>query len=151
MILNYFDIGDIFYDSCEKSLLTKMQTLENNALRCVYLSRTHMSIQKMHEEAGLLPLSDRRKLNQCTLAHKLNIKQFVFDHLKHPSLRSNTRITLTVPKANSQCFDNSFVLKSIKLWNNMPEHHKHIPPYSTKLFKIRVRKEINCNKTDFPE
>lgn len=151
MILSYFDIGDIFYYSCKQSLLNRMQTLQNNALRYVFTNKIGMTVEEMHNESGLLLLSNRRKLNQSTLAHKHNISQFVYDNLKHPSLRSNLRITLLVPRANNRCFENSFLLKGIKLWNNLSKSLKSIPIYETKLFKTRVRKEMYGSKINFPE
>lgn len=91
MVPNYFDLGDIFYDSCRKSCLNKLQTLQNNALHCIYLTTTdkRMSIQEMHKKAGLLLLEQRRKLNH-----------FKYDHIKNPSLRLSTRINLAVPRPN---------------------------------------------------
>lgn len=63
MILSYFDIGDIFYERCKKNILKKMQTLQNNALQCVYYNRKDLTVKEMHEEAGLPFLENKRKLN----------------------------------------------------------------------------------------
>lgn len=151
MVLNYFDLGDIFYDSCKKDMLKRLQTLQNSALRCVFCNNKDLSITEMHTKANLQLLSERRSLNHCTIAHKYNIENFKFDNSKCPSLRSSNRISLVIPKARNRCFEKSFVLKSIKKWNSIPELCKRIPCDETKFFKTRVKKEMMCNKLNFPE
>lgn len=150
MILSYFDLGDIFYDSCSKSMLKRLQTLQNSALRCVYCS-SKLSIDEMHTKSNLLFLSARRSLNLCTAVHKHNIVNFQFDNTKSRTLRSSTCITLTIPKVRNRTFERSFVFKGIKCWNSIPELCKRIPSDEPKLFKTRVKKELLINKLNFPE
>lgn len=131
MVLSYFDLGDIFYNSCKKSCLNKLQILQNNALRCIFLATRNsgITVQEMHKKAGLLILEQRRQLNQCAIAHKYSIEQFKFDHVRNPSLRSSTRINLAVPRPN-QCFEKCFVYSSIKTGTTYQKHLNLYPNMS---------------------
>lgn len=150
MILSYFDLGNIFYDSCNKNMLKRLQTLQNSALRCVYCN-SKLSIEEMHSRSNLLLLTDRRALDQCTSVHKHNIENFEYNNTKRRVLRSSNLITLIVPKIRNGTFERSFIFKGIKYWNSLPEHCKRIPIDEPKLFKLRVRKEMLINKFNFPE
>lgn len=89
-------------------------------------------------------------LNKTTLAHSYDIEHFMYHHLEHPALRSNTQITLYVPKPRNRCYENCFVYKSIKLWKSLREANKSTTCYETKLFKTRVRKEMENNNINIP-
>lgn len=47
-ILSFFDIGDIFYHSANKAPLAKLQSLQNKALRCIYLNDKQSSTIELH-------------------------------------------------------------------------------------------------------
>lgn len=151
MILNYFDLGDVFYNSCKKSYLNKLQTIQDNALRCIFTDSKDLNTNTMHEQAGLLRLGERRTLNQCAITHKHEIAQFSYDHNRNPSLRSSTKISLIVPRPHNRCFEKSFIYTCIKKWNGLPENLKSIPNVEVKSFKTRVRKEMDLNNINFPE
>lgn len=151
MILNYFDIGDIFYDCCKKSQLKKLQTCQNTALRCIYGNRSDLTTVSMHKEAGLLFLDDGRRIGLISQVHKYNIGKFIYEHKNLNSLRSSSRIILTAHRVNCRCYENSFVHKGITLWNSLPEYFKRMPANENKLFKTHVRKELQQNKLTFPE
>lgn len=73
-ILPYYDIGDIFYNSSQKQFLNKLQVLTNNSLRTVYMkARGEIgSIDKMHLDAKLLKLVDRRRLHLLKVSYEMN-------------------------------------------------------------------------------
>lgn len=73
-ILPYYDIGDIFYNSSQKNLLNKLQVSLNNSLRTVYLKTKGEigSVDKMHTDAKLLKLVDRRRLQLLKVSFKMN-------------------------------------------------------------------------------
>lgn len=75
-ILSYFDIGDIFYNSANINSLTKLQTLQNRALRCIYYNNSNLSTNELHVRAKLLRLQDRRDSNLAAFAHSYKLPCF---------------------------------------------------------------------------
>lgn len=73
-ILPYYDIGDIFYKSSKKQLLNNLQVLMNNSLRTVYLKSIGEtgSVDRMHTDAKLLKLADRRRLHLLKVSFKMS-------------------------------------------------------------------------------
>lgn len=153
MILNYFDIGDLFYNSCNQRDLRRMHTLQNRALRIIYYDHLQSTLDELHKRANLLWLQDRRNLNLIISAHQ---RREGFYKLKVPQQNSHTlrpaaSTNLHMPYMNNKKFENSFIIKSIRLWNQISNDLKETLPSKYHLVKTRVRKEMILNKLNFPE
>lgn len=127
MILSYYDIGDIFYNSCTKSDLKKLQTLQNRALKIVYLKNSDHTIDSLHQKADLHTLQSRRNLNLVALVHSKKIPALSQMKVSQRPTRSASRMLLAVPFSHNNKYCNSFVYKAIQLWNNLPEKLKLLP------------------------
>lgn len=108
-ILSYFDIGDVFYHSANKAPLAKRQTLQNKALRCIYLNNTGESTIELHIKSKLLTLEDRRKSNLAAIAHSWKLNCFDLCRSRDRILRSNDTRVLIKPLARSKKFERCFV------------------------------------------
>ena len=63
MILPIMEYGDIYLISASKENKNKLQKLQNKALRCALDKEKRFSTQKLHEEAKLLEVKDRRRIH----------------------------------------------------------------------------------------
>lgn len=149
MILSYFDLGDIFYNSGNLVNLKSFQSLQNKALRCIYTDHAEYSTKELHKKANLLLLHERRKLNLLTAAHSHKIPQFQLCKMSNRNLRSNNKLLLSVPFQRSHKFTKSFVVQAISLWNWLPDKLKSST--EVKLFKTWVQSELKQGKLNFPE
>lgn len=120
-ILSYFNIGDISYNSANKALLTKLQTLQNKSLRCIYHNEKNSNIMELHTKARLLTLEDRRKSNMATMAHSRKLSCFELCRNRDRVLKSNDTRILFKPLAKSRRFERCFIYQAIEIWNNCDE------------------------------
>lgn len=134
-ILHVLDQGDLFYVGTNQQLLCSLQTLQNNCLRIVYCRRNWPGVNQAHIESQLLYLTHRRN---CHLLKRAHQKAFV-----HSNLKDSARQTLTCE------YGKSYIVKSIRLWNRLPEEIKLIPDLEH--CKIRVKGEMLLNNLNFPE
>lgn len=149
-ILSYFDIGDLFYNSANKNSLTKLQTLQNKALRCIYHSDHRLSVRELHVRAKLLFLQDRRDSNLAAFAHCYKLPCFKLCENRDRLLRSNDTKVLIKPLAKCTKFEKSFVYKAIELWNNAEKELRLISDFAYKTFKLRFKQEMLNNYINFP-
>lgn len=139
MILSYYDIGEIFYDSCNKTALAKLQKLQNTALRCIFKCNYDTSIIELHSRANLVTARDRRCLNLCTTAHKREIPHFEIDKPYRLNLRSNTKTYLRTSLSRNKLYERCFINKATIFWNSLSENLKIITSDECKLFKTRLK------------
>lgn len=151
MILSYFDIGDIFYNSCNKTTLLKLQKLQNTALHCIYKCNYETPTSELHTKANLFLASDRRCLNLSAMAHKRGIPHFKIDTARRSNLRSNAKSLLEINLSRNRTYDRCFIHKAAIVWNGLTEDLKAIPPDECKLFKICLKQEMKMNNINFPE
>lgn len=114
MILSYYDIGDLFYNSCTKLEIKKLQSLQNKALRIIYLDHSNYDTATLHQKAGLSTLQARRNLNLIRLVHSRKIPALCSPKVSQRHTRSSSSTLFSVPFSNNCKFRNSFVLKSIQ-------------------------------------
>ena len=62
MVLPLFEYGGLFLDSCTAIEQTKMQRLQNQALRITYKQDNYANVYNLHNTATLLPLKLRREI-----------------------------------------------------------------------------------------
>lgn len=129
--------------------LNSLQTLQNRALRCVFINEPTMSVKDMHVKANLLSLNSRRNLNIVAIAHARKFSQFKLCPARERALRSNNDLIMSKEHANNVKYEKCFVTKAIILWNSLDRSIKAIP--TVRLFKTRVKSEMKLNKLNFPE
>lgn len=95
-ILSYFDVGD---NAANKTILSKLQVMQNKALRCIFCDITDCNTNELHVKANLLKLQDRRNANLATLAHSRRLDCFELCRNKECVLRLNDTRVLKKPLA----------------------------------------------------
>ena len=71
MILPYFDYADIFYEATTVQNLSKLQRLQNRALRIVTQSKaTDISTKDLHLSMNVTPLRVRREHHLMNFMYK---------------------------------------------------------------------------------
>lgn len=148
-ILPYFDQGSLYFDCAVKDILKGLQTFQNKCLRLVTGKKRWEGTQEAHRKANLLSVADRRNLSLLKFAHKQSYDRTNLREVHDRSMRSNRRLLLKEPRSNCRQFDKSFVLKSTKMWNNIPEDYKKIRNIHS--FKNHVKIEMLLNNINFPE
>lgn len=74
MILPLYDNGDLFYHfACQKSLLQRLQTLQNNAVRIICKLPKRTNVLEEQRNLGLAGLSERRLLHSMQFAQILSL------------------------------------------------------------------------------
>lgn len=102
-----------------------------------------------HHESNLLLLKDRRDSHLLKLAQR---RSFEPDNLRQSNrlmLRSANRILLKETRACNKKIGNSYIARSLKIWNSIPEELKLITDLN--YFKTRIKKEMLLNNLNFPE
>lgn len=97
MIYNYYHHGDICYNSCKKGQIKKLQTLQINALRCIFHSKKNLNTDELHKKANLTySRIDKFLINLLCLTNII-LSSSRFQKSKHPRFLSNSRLELVVP------------------------------------------------------
>ena len=74
MILPYADYGDIFFTKANSQQLKKLQTLQNRALRIIFLcldTMIHTPVVMLHQSAQLPLLAVRREVHLINVMYKM--------------------------------------------------------------------------------
>lgn len=148
-ILSYFDLGSLFYHSGKKDQLKSLQTLQNRALRIVYLKKEWPGTETAHVNCRLLTVKNRRELNLLKYAQtrSFNIENHLITHARH--LRSTNKIRLRTQIPKNKTYEISYIHRSTIMWNSLPLDIKAIRNY--KQFTTRVKLELLQNNLNFPE
>lgn len=100
------------------------------------------TIKKQRSNINLIASAHKRREGFYTLTDRSTSEH---------NLRSVNKLLLDTPKICTMKFEKSFIISSIKLWNQLCEDHKEIPPNKYQLLKLRIKKEMLQNKLNFPE
>lgn len=148
MILSYFDLGDVFYNSSSVRNLKSLQILQNKALKYIFKNENY-STDEAHQKANLTQLRDRRLINLVAMTQFRRIIHVRPKLNKNRTLRSTRKLLLDRPRANNAKFDNSFIMYAITYWNCLPDRLKVCTDPSN--FKTRVKLELKQGKINFLE
>ena len=115
-IVPYFDYGDIFLMNISAKTHSKLQKLQNRALRICLALEGRSNVNEMHNRCNINKLEHRRS------AHLLN---FVYNRTKDPGyislggreLRRYDAPVLNELKSNNKNFERSVVFQGAKTWN----------------------------------
>lgn len=147
-ILPYFDIGQLYYDSCTKAELAKLQSLQNRCLKVIYTKKKWPGHETAQRESNLLPLHMRRNLNLLTLAQKLSFIDENLEPQKSYKTRYNQQKLLKLIRPKTKKYEDSFIHKSKRDWNKLKTELKEIQ--DARVFKTRLKLEMASNPHNFP-
>lgn len=149
MLLPYFDVGDIYYNAANNELLKGLQSLQNQALKLISGRKNWAGSEQAHNKYNLLTTSKRRIYNLVKNGHMMSYTRCNLKPHNTRSLRSNRKILLLEQKAKNKKVEKSFLFKSRKMWNLIPEELKKIRDWSA--FKLKLKLEMKLNNINFPE
>ena len=117
-IVPIFDYNDVFYYQLTKQQLIKLQRLQNRALRLVFSGRV-LSVQEMHERAGIGMLNDRRELHLLALMYDRAHDIKYVDTTNRVTRRADA-IILKTPQINLTKAAKAPKYMGSIAWNNLP-------------------------------
>ena len=119
-ILPFVDYAGFLLLSASLGCKRDLQVLQNNALRiCLrYRRQDHVSIERLHEEANLQSLEQRRIVQTLSLLHDCSINQ---ENIKvtMSRTRADAKIVFNTPAKCTTLFLNSPFYKGVQYWNTL--------------------------------
>ena len=117
-ILPVFDYNDIIYNLLNKQQLTKLQRLQNRALRLVFKDRV-LTVDEMHTRARVEYLEQRRENHTLTqMFNRTREEQYRDDNAR--ITRSADAVSLKTPRANTNKLTKAPIVMGSKLLNELP-------------------------------
>lgn len=147
-IISYFDQGCIFYEGANSELLHGLQVLQNKCLRIIYPRRQWINMMEAHRMSNILKKID-------VLCHLLNLvtRCPMIIAILCPTMWEN------FAQGGKYCWKflglrplrsvRVFMLKSVKLWNSIPEELKKVLDASG--LATRLKREMLQGNLNFPE
>ena len=145
-ILPYLDYAGFVLLACGKGLKKDLQKLQNNGLRiCLrYCMIDHVTIERLHEEANLQSLEQRRLFQALKLIYGCSKK---VDYLKITAnrTRAESKIVFDVPDKCTNKYLNSPFYKGVHIWNSLlePIQRSDTIDVFTKYVKPMYKKYVN--------
>ena len=138
MILPFFDYADVFYEACPKHLLSKLQRMQNRALRCILGPPfIRASSNVLHNKLNLSTLEVRRHQHLANFMFKRS-KQIEYHDIKDRRTRTQDKIILKVQHPKIEKTKNAICFKGSILWNSLDLDHQRSESYSS--FKLKTKK-----------
>lgn len=148
-ILPLMDVGDVFYSSTTKSLLNKLQCMQNRAIRIIHKLEPRSNTDKMHQNMRLLKLDDRRLLHTIQLA-RWAAEQDEYRDTRELSTRAHMqgRKNLKIYQPNNYRCQRACSFRAAKLWSQLPTIlHSNLKKeeFKTKEVDCIVSRRINTD------
>ena len=136
-VMPYFDYGDILYMGTHKETTTKLQRLQNRALKICTLVEPRYATDRLHFETKISMLEQRRTahLRNFMFKRKDNID---YVDMRETGTRQRDAIIMKTIKANLKVFENSVYYKGAKEWNDLPINVRKSASYES--FKASQKK-----------
>ena len=116
MILPLFEYGGLFLSSCTDKEQTKLQRLQNQALRVIYKEDNYANVFELHNISNLLPLKLRREIALIKIMfNKVHNNQGLDPRTLNT--RAHDGPLMVVPKPNSSRYRNSVAYRGPAAWN----------------------------------
>ena len=140
MILPYFDYADIFYEATTVQNLSKLQRLQNRALRIVTQSKaTDISTKDLQLSMNVTPLRLRREHHLMNFMYKrAEIPKYVDN--RNLLTRAHDKKILKVLRPNLELSKNSIKFKGSVLWNSLDAGLQSTSSY--KSFKAKSKLKV---------
>ena len=148
MILPILEYGDVFFSSTILKTRKKLQTLQNQGLKCALNKDRLFNTNLLHSEAKLQKLKWRRKQHIGQLVFQTtklkNFKNWK-PKLCNMTTRSSKKKLITSRKPNNEKFKKSITYFGTKLWNSLPAELQKESEYP--IFKHKLKLHINSLET----
>lgn len=147
--LPYFDLGNIFYVSCDAVRLRSLQTLQNKGLRIILGKKQWTDTETAHVKCKLLKIHLRQKLSLLKYSHVRSFNPNNLSRHLQRSLRSQRKLLLHNNWPRNTKYERSYIFRASRLWNHLPEEYKRNRDIDK--FKLRATKEMLLGNLNFPE
>ena len=137
-ILPIIDYNDIIYELMTNQQKTKLQRIQNRALRIVFQGKK-MSVEEMHDKAKVQYLEQRRESHLLSLMFKRSFQPEYVESNARKTRQSEGRI-LAVPHPRTSKYKKAPLYCGSKMWNELP--FKVRDTNSIVVFKNRVRTHL---------
>lgn len=144
------DYADICYPDLSAHLVSKIDRLQNNAIRFIFSLRKFDHITEYRTRLQWLSISRRRQYRILCFLFTILFDKFAPVYLKdnfkfladshNLSLRSCDSLLLSIPLHRTGFMSNSFTLKAARYWNNLPKELRSIT--SKEAFKGQLKKYL---------
>ena len=141
LIHSHLNYGIAVYGSANKTVLKKLQIIQNNIMRIITFSSFRQSAKPLFKQLKILNIESMSKLELAKIMHGCNNGQipvrieqiFTKSSKVH---QYNTRQTINdgffIPRIYSQSGKKSLQYRGSKLWNSIPSKIKKLPLSSFK-------------------
>ena len=124
LVASHFNYADIIWAGCSSANKTKLQVVQNFALKSILGMRKFDSATEARKKLKYLTLDHKRKIHEGVFAHKVisgkmpkNITEEYKKLKSYGSNRSAVKGNLKIPKHRTTKFQNSVLYRSVKTWN----------------------------------
>ena len=118
MILPLLEYGGVFLSSCTDAEQTKLQRLQNAALRTVYRQDNYARVYDLHIRANLLPLKLRREITLIKIMHtKVYNNEGIC--VRNLNTRNYDGPVMDICRPNSNRFSKSVAYRGPVSWNQL--------------------------------
>ena len=117
-ILPIMDYNDIVYPLLTSQQLTKIQRLQNKALRTIYFGK-NLGTDEMHTRAKLEYLVQRRDNHVLSLMMDRSVDPNYIDYTERRT-RQGDAVLLKLPQAQTNKFTKSPLFRGGTMWNGLP-------------------------------
>lgn len=148
LLIPHFDYACLVFNDVPAYLDTKLQRLQNIALRFVYNLRRDASLTSFRQKAKWLTTRDRRMYFLGSLTYQIlntSSPSYLFDRfieIDPLARRSHRHITspYVLPLCRTDIYARSFWITAIQNWNSIPENVKLSPSFHS--FKAALLKYL---------
>ena len=122
-ILPFIDYAGFMLMTCKLGCRKDLQVLQNNALRvCLRYSMVdHVTIERLHDEANLQCLEQRRVIQILKLLYGCSTDRRYLK-MSMNRTRAESKVVFDIPDKCTTEFLNSLFYKGTQIWNLLPEN-----------------------------
>jgi len=146
LLLPILDYADVSFLDVKEEHLNKLERLQNLGIRFIYGLRKYDHVSDYRSQLKWLPIRrrrDTRTLNFLfSVLHNQNSPSYLrerFEYLipRNRPCRTSSSLLLRAPFRSSSCYDASFTVRAVRLWNSLPHSMRSIS--SSDVFRKRIK------------
>lgn len=135
LLIPHLDYACLVFNDASAYLDTKLQRLQNSAIRFIYNLKRDASLSPFRQKSNWLTTRDRRRYFLGSLTYQIlstSSPSYLHDRFVEtdPLIRRSARQTPSpyyLPMCRTNIYARSFWITAIKNWNSIPEHIKVSP------------------------
>ena len=116
-----FDYCNVVWGSCNKTLVNKLQKLQNRAARVLTTSTFDTSTEYLYQVLSWRKLESQCQIQKACMVYK-SLNEYVERSVVTDYSLRNTKDKLAVPLPRTNFLKNSFRYSGAVLWNSLPTH-----------------------------